>query len=52
MEVTNLLVMIESPSVLADGGNGWGHMGGWGWGMAIFGWLFMTAVVVLGVSGA
>ena len=34
-------------SVLADG-DGWGHMGGWGWGMAIFGWLFMTVVVVLG----
>ncbi|MCH8899224.1 MAG: SHOCT domain-containing protein [Acidobacteria bacterium] len=33
-------------SVLADG-DGWGHMGGWGWGMAIFGWLFMTMVVVL-----
>ena len=33
-------------SVLADG-DGLGHMGGWGWGMAIFGWLFMTMVVVL-----
>ena len=33
-------------SVLADG-DGWGHMGGWGWGMAIFGWLFMTMVVGL-----
>ena len=33
-------------SVLADV-DGWGHMGGWGWGMAIFGWLFMTVVVVL-----
>lgn len=26
---------------------GWDHMGGWGWGMAIFGWVFMTLVVVL-----
>lgn len=25
----------------------WGHMGGWGWGMAIFGWVFMTVVVGL-----
>ena len=33
-------------SVVADG-DGWGHMGGWGWGMAIFGWLFMTMVVGL-----
>ena len=33
-------------SVLADG-DGLGHMGGWGWGMTIFGWLFMTMVVVL-----
>ena len=33
-------------SVLADG-DGLGHMGGWGWGMAIFGWMFMTMVVVL-----
>lgn len=25
----------------------WGHMGGWGWGMAIFGWVFMIAVLGL-----
>lgn len=25
----------------------WGNMGGWGWGMAIFGWLFMIAIVGL-----
>ncbi len=25
----------------------WGHMGGWGWGMMIFGWLFMVAVIAL-----
>ena len=33
-------------SVLADG-DGLGHMGGWGWGMALFGLLFMTVVVLL-----
>ncbi len=33
-------------SVLADQ-DGFGHMGGWGWGMAIFGWLFMVLVVGL-----
>lgn len=27
--------------------DGWGHMGSWGWGMAIFGWLFMAAIVGL-----
>ena len=32
--------------VLADQ-DSWGHMGGWGWGMAIFGWLFMALVVGL-----
>jgi putative membrane protein len=26
---------------------GFGHMGGWGWGMAIFGWLFMMLMVSL-----
>ena len=31
--------------ILADTA-GWDHMGGWGWGMAIFGWLFMTLLVV------
>ena len=30
---------------LADNA-GWAHMGGWGWGMAIFGWLFMTMLVI------
>ncbi len=38
--------LVAIGSVLADG-DGWGHMGGWGWGMAIFGWLFMTMVVGL-----
>lgn len=27
--------------------DGWGHMGGWGWGMAMFGGLFMALIVVL-----
>ena len=31
---------------LADA-DGWGHMGNWGWGMAIFGWVFMALIVVL-----
>jgi putative membrane protein len=26
---------------------GWGHMGGWGLGMAIFGWVFM--ILILGL---
>lgn len=33
-------------AVLADPGD-WGHMRGWGWGMAIFGWVFMVAIVGL-----
>ena len=32
-------------TVLADP-HGWGHMNGWGWGMAVFGWVFMALVVV------
>ena len=32
--------------VLADA-DGWGHMGGWGWGMAVFGMVFMTLLIVL-----
>jgi putative membrane protein len=32
--------------VLADT-NGWGHMGGWGWGAMMFGWVFMAAVIGL-----
>ena len=34
--------------ILADTA-GWDHMGGWAWGMAIFGWLFMTLLVVGGL---
>lgn len=33
--------------VLAADAGGWSHMGGWGWGMAIFGWLFMMLMVAL-----
>ncbi len=32
-------------TVLADP-YGWGHMDGWSWGTAVFGWVFMTLVVV------
>lgn len=35
---------------LADGAGracDWGHMGGWGWGMMAFGWLFWILVLVL-----
>lgn len=37
---------IMLPPVLADPAD-WGHMDGWGWGMAVFGWLFLALVVVL-----
>ena len=33
-------------ALLADS-EGWSHMGDWGWGMAVFGWVFMAAVIVL-----
>ncbi|MBU1227457.1 MAG: SHOCT domain-containing protein [Actinobacteria bacterium] len=33
------------PIVSADPGD-WGHMDGWGWGMGVFGWLFMALIVV------
>ena len=36
----------QGPTVLADAG-GWDHMNGWGWGMAIFGWLFMALIITL-----
>ncbi len=42
--ITTVLAMAVSLSADADG---WGHMGGWGWGMAVFGWLFMAALVGL-----
>ena len=33
--------------VLSADAGGEFHMGGWGWGMAIFGWLFMMLMVSL-----
>ncbi len=46
--------MTEGPRFLADAvawiaaaSDGWGHMGGWGWGMAVLGWLFMGSLIVL-----
>ena len=33
--------------VLSADARGWPHMGGWGWGMAIFGLLFMMLMVSL-----
>ena len=33
--------------VLSAHAGGWSHMGGWGWGMAIFGLVFMVLIVVL-----
>ncbi len=35
-----------SGGVLADSAD-FGHMGGWGWGMAISGWLVMLAIIGL-----
>ena len=32
--------------VLSADARGWPHMGGWGWGMAIFGLVFMVLIVV------
>lgn len=29
----------------------WGHMGAWGWGMAVFGWVFMALLVASVVWG-
>ncbi|HSQ37612.1 MAG TPA: SHOCT domain-containing protein [Acidimicrobiia bacterium] len=34
------------PIVSADPGD-WGHMDGWGWDMAVSGWLFLALIVVL-----
>ena len=39
--VATISATIGSDFASADGG----HMGGWGWGMAIFGWLFTVLVV-------
>lgn len=34
------------PALLADG-YGWDHMGRWGWGMAVTGWVFMALLIGL-----
>lgn len=39
--------LTEAMSLVLADANGWGHMGGWGWGMAIMGGLFMASVVLL-----
>ena len=44
--MTSFWTILATSPVLADA-DGWGHMGGWGWGMAIFGWVFMALVVGL-----
>ena len=41
-----MTLITGAPLVLADT-TGWGHMGDMGWGMAIFGWVFMTLIVTL-----
>ncbi len=41
-----MILIAQISSLLADGSE-FDHMGGFGWGMAIFGWLFMTAFLVL-----
>jgi len=38
--------MAWSFDVVADTGN-WHHMDGWGWGMALSGWVFMVAIIGL-----
>jgi len=42
-----MMLLSTGPGLVLADVNGWGHMGNWGWGMAIFGWAFMTLVVVL-----
>ncbi len=39
-------VLVDVSALSADAGR-WSHMGGWGWGMAISGWLFMILLVSL-----
>lgn len=41
-----ILFASKLPPVLADTAD-WGHMDGWGWGMGVFGWLFLALIVVL-----
>lgn len=38
--------LVDASALSTDAG-GWSHMGGWGWGMAISGWLFMMLLVSL-----
>ena len=42
-----MIDLIAAISLVLEDASGWGHMGGWGWGMAIMGGLFMTSVVIL-----
>lgn len=39
--------MVPTYSELAGRAGGFDHMGGLGWGMVIFGWVFMVAIVGL-----
>ncbi len=38
--------LVDVSALSADAG-GWSHTGGWSWGMALFGWLFMMLMVAL-----
>ena len=40
------MTSLHAANTLADAGD-WGHMGGWGWGMAAFGLLMVVALVAL-----
>jgi putative membrane protein len=40
------LTAAQGSAVFADAG-GWDDMNGWGWGMTIFGWLFMALIIAL-----
>lgn len=41
------MTLIHMAPMIEAGGVGWDHMGPWGWGMGIFGALFMLLVVGL-----
>ncbi|HSF86364.1 MAG TPA: SHOCT domain-containing protein [Acidimicrobiia bacterium] len=45
MTITSTFATAVVP-LLADAGD-WDHMGGWGWGMAITGWVFMLSLIAL-----
>ena len=36
--------MMAVVSLVQADATGWNHMDGWGWGMVIFGWLFMALI--------